>query len=63
VVPLHAWVTCVVLDEGARVPSVLANYSQWYTALDSLLGKTIDPKDMTLKMPTQTMTRPYLSRH
>jgi hypothetical protein len=63
-VPHRAWTTCVVVDEEAHVPRVLVNHSPKYDCIlapVSLLGKKIGPKSWSPKMPTQTLTRPYLS--
>jgi hypothetical protein len=55
---------------GPRVLSLMKRHMfqeyttiRWYTAPVSLLGNTTGPKDRSPKMPTQIMTRPYLSRH
>jgi hypothetical protein len=36
---------------------------RWHTAPVSLLGKATGPTSWSPKMPTQTLNRPYLSRH
>jgi hypothetical protein len=44
--PHHARTTCVVADDMAHVPRVLASRSpkRWYTVPVSLLGETTAPK-------------------
>jgi hypothetical protein len=58
----HAWTTCVVVDEEAHVPRVLVNHStnRCYTATLTLSRKATERKIWSPKMPTQTMSRPYL---
>jgi hypothetical protein len=54
-----------VVDEEARVPRVLVNHlpKEIYTASVSLPGKTNGLKNLSSKLPNQTLTGPYLSTH